>query len=832
MPVSPCPSAADLRRALADKAHAPAIEAIAAHLEQCPDCASVAEQYLSETSDAVTDPNLRSVIARLRNRPKDPSLTTTESGSARTTGPPSGGDEDHTLAQTLEPPRATGEIGWLGHYRILRQLGQGGMGIVYLAEDTHLTRQVALKVMQPAAAAVPSNRERFLREARAAAALTHDHVVTIHQVAEFHGAPYLAMQLLQGESLETYLRRKKPLTPGQICRIGRETAVGLAAAHARGLIHRDIKPANLWLEAPKGRVKILDFGLARFGDDVHLTGSGQVLGTPAYMSPEQARGQPVDGRTDLWSLGVVLYRLSAGRMPFRGDEVLAVLSAIALENPPPPDQVNPGTPPDLAALVMQLLAKNRDERPATANETAERLRSIERDLAQTVKVGAATDGPSSGATAVMADSGAAVAANSAPAAAPAARRRRRLGPAVVAFAAVLLAIGVYFYRASGPPNSAAPSSVAASGVDVARVEPAPTDVPPRPDPAPPPRDVGSPSPPALAAPKVVSVVTDWKSRKTERGFRMPADPQNAFTPVVAFIHDGRTMLVMDEERLWQRPTAGGPWQATTIAQLCRDAFRAAPVNAAVSPNHRNLVMALAPMDGKPGRGKLAAWDLIAGRLWTRQPVELERLPTAAAFMAMQQVGTVGPDGVHMWFRMLDPIPPRLPAPAAAGVPRMAVTAIAAGYTERHFAFGTDAGLMILRERAGAEVWASQGPRTAVQAIVWAAEGRRICSSAQFNGRLWDAANGGKIADLPIRGRGLAASPDGRLVAGIIFDVRRNAYGPALLDAATGRLLATGEPEHGDEVPALAFRPDGKAILTFDREGVLKSWDVPAAVAQK
>src|SRR5262249_8131216 len=177
---------------------------------------------LAEASDAPTDPHLRSLIARLRNRPTDPSTTTTETGSGLTAGPPPAAVEALTVAQTLAPPRATGEIGWPDPYRIPKQPGQGGMGIVYLAEDTQLTRPVALKVMQPACAAIPSNRERFLREARAAAALTHDHVVTIHHVGEFHGAPYLAMQLLQGESLETYLRRKKPLTPGQICRIGRE----------------------------------------------------------------------------------------------------------------------------------------------------------------------------------------------------------------------------------------------------------------------------------------------------------------------------------------------------------------------------------------------------------------------------------------------------------------------------------------------------------------------------------------------------------------------------------------------------------------------------------
>jgi serine/threonine protein kinase len=189
----------------------------------------------------------------------------------------------------FSPPRGPDELGWLAHYRILKQLGAGGMGLVFLAEDSQLQRQVALKIMLPALAVDPANRERFLREARAAAALAHDHVVVIHQVGEERGMPFLAMQLLQGESLDDYLRRGKKISFAQACRVGRETAIGLAMAHARGLVHRDIKPANLWLEAPKGRVKILDFGLARTSSDSNLTGSGFVIGTPTYMSPEQAR---------------------------------------------------------------------------------------------------------------------------------------------------------------------------------------------------------------------------------------------------------------------------------------------------------------------------------------------------------------------------------------------------------------------------------------------------------------------------------------------------------------------------------------------------------------
>jgi eukaryotic-like serine/threonine-protein kinase len=190
------------------------------------------------------------------------------------------------------------------------------------------------------------------------------------------------MQLLQGNSLDEYLQKKGPPGIPQIVRVARETAAGLAAAHRIGLIHRDIKPANLWLEAPNGRVKVLDFGLARPVDtDVELTGSGVVVGTPAYMSPEQARGLKVDARSDLFSLGSVLYRLCTGRFPFDGPNAMAVLTALAVDDPRPVRELNPAVPNALADLIHQLLAKQPADRPETADEVVRRLRAIAEELA-------------------------------------------------------------------------------------------------------------------------------------------------------------------------------------------------------------------------------------------------------------------------------------------------------------------------------------------------------------------------------------------------------------------------------------------------------------------
>ncbi len=277
----------------------------------------------------------------------------------------------------LAPPQAPGELGRLGPYRVLGVLGAGGMGIVFRAEDTQLRRPVALKVLAPELNADPANRQRFLREARAAAALKGDHVVTVHQVGEDRGLPYMALELLEGETLETRLRRAGRLPTAEVLRIGREICEGLAAAHERGLVHRDVKPANVWLEAPRGRVKLLDFGLALAArGDPRLTQSGAVVGTPAYLAPEQARGGTPDPRSDLFSLGCVLYRACTGQLPFRGSDTLAVLTALAVENPTPVRQLNPELPLALGDLVMRLLSKAPAARPKSARAVIEAIDAI------------------------------------------------------------------------------------------------------------------------------------------------------------------------------------------------------------------------------------------------------------------------------------------------------------------------------------------------------------------------------------------------------------------------------------------------------------------------
>jgi predicted Ser/Thr protein kinase len=281
----------------------------------------------------------------------------------------------------LAPPHGPDELGRLGSYRVLKVLGTGGMGIVFQAEDPQLRRKVALKVMKPDLAANPTARKRFLREAQTTASIKHDHIVTIYQVGEDRGVPFLAMEFLEGAPLDGWLKKGRRPDAALILRFGREIAQGLAAAHARGLIHRDIKPANIWLEAPQGRVKILDFGLARLTEGgTQLTEYGAIVGTPAYMAPEQTGNGAIDERCDLFSLGCVLYRLCSGHVPFERPDVMGTLIALAMEEPPPVRDLNPDLPPAVADLVMGLLAKNPADRPASAKAVVAAIRAIEADL--------------------------------------------------------------------------------------------------------------------------------------------------------------------------------------------------------------------------------------------------------------------------------------------------------------------------------------------------------------------------------------------------------------------------------------------------------------------
>lgn len=280
---------------------------------------------------------------------------------------------DHEPLDFLDPCDLPDRLGLLAHYEVREILGCGGMGIVLRGVDAKLNRVVAIKVLAPQLAVNGMARQRFRREAQAAAAVSHHQVVAIHAVDEFKGLPYLVMEYVSGSSLQQKIESGGALQLAQILRIGMQIASGLAAAHAQGLVHRDIKPANILLENCVERVKITDFGLARAVDDVRITQTGVVYGTPLYMSPEQAQGERVDQRSDLFSLGSVMYAMCTGRPPFRGETGLAVLKRVCDETPRPIREVNPNIPAALVGIINKLLAKKPDARYQTASEVAELL---------------------------------------------------------------------------------------------------------------------------------------------------------------------------------------------------------------------------------------------------------------------------------------------------------------------------------------------------------------------------------------------------------------------------------------------------------------------------
>jgi dienelactone hydrolase/predicted Ser/Thr protein kinase len=265
-----------------------------------------------------------------------------------------------------------------GKYRIIEEIGRGGMGVVYKAEDIRLQRMVALKFLPPNLAGSDELRERFLIEARAAAALSHPNICVIHEVEESDERPYIAMEYVEGETLRDRIRKRSLRTESALA-VAIQVAAGLEEAHHKGIVHRDIKSANIMVTA-KGQAKVMDFGLAKLWGGSSLTKSQTTLGTVAYMSPEQARGEEVDGRTDLWSLGVVLYEMLTEELPFKGDRDLSIIHSIIHEDPKPIRARKPPIPPELQQIVARALKKNPASRYGSAGEMLKDLKAYEAAL--------------------------------------------------------------------------------------------------------------------------------------------------------------------------------------------------------------------------------------------------------------------------------------------------------------------------------------------------------------------------------------------------------------------------------------------------------------------
>lgn len=385
-----CPATEELRQLLGSQLSSDLQQEYTNHLDRCPCCQNKLEELATEGT------NLSSVVEHLTT--SEPMATSAYwpaikeidkaiaqaagnqaglKGNAVVTPPPverKPKKKDATL-DFLDPPTDPSYLGRIAHFDVMRVLGRGGMGVVLEAFDSKLQRHVAIKVLDPEVAEEEVSKQRFCREARAAASVTHENVVAVHQVEKVpeKGIAFLVMQLISGETLEQRLQREKKLPLNEIVRISMEAARGLSAAHSQGLIHRDIKPGNILLEPPQQKVKLTDFGLARVAEDVKLTRTGFVSGTPLYMAPEQALGAEPDPRSDLFSLGAVIYEMAAGQPPFTGNSALAILKQITEVKHPPLKEVNPNVPEWLAEIVDDLLAKKPSDRYDSAKDLAEVL---------------------------------------------------------------------------------------------------------------------------------------------------------------------------------------------------------------------------------------------------------------------------------------------------------------------------------------------------------------------------------------------------------------------------------------------------------------------------
>jgi len=840
----PCGDTSLLKGLLDDRLPPDVQAGLTAHLETCGVCRSAFDalaagnRWWGELREFVPPdrgpgPTLPMDAA---HRPEAGEPTRAGDGS----GPGPGEDDD--MLGVLDPPTSPGHLGRFGPYDVTGLLGRGGMGVVLMGFDPALHRPVAIKLLAPRLATSSTARRRFLREARAAASVVHEHVVTIHAVGEAGGLPFLVMQYVPGKSLQERIDAGGPLGLKEILRVGMQAAAGLAAAHAQGLVHRDVKPANILLENGVERVKLTDFGLARAVDDAALTQSGVIAGTPQYMAPEQVRGDAVDHRADLFSLGSVLYAMCTGRSPFRAETTVAVLRRVCDEAPRPVREIRPEVPDWLEALIAKLHSKDPAARYQTAAEVSERLGRHLALLQEPSHPGSAppedpdipagktpprhrtTRRPAFAALALLALTcgGLALAEATGVAkvsdllatvlrvAVPQGTLVIESGDPDVAvdidgggvsirgagFREVHLRPGNYQVRATrnGVPVLAELVTISRGGKRVVKV--------------------------GLEAPRPAPGVAA-KSTPVTRPRSDPPAPALVLQGLgsealaLAFAPDGKTLaagynngtvVLWDTAQARPRMTFQGPAQAVLCLAYSRDGKALASCTGYWKPDQPD--------------GEVDLWDAETGRSLDRLRGHKGSVYWVAFAPDGREVVSVGADGFpRVWDLAGGTLRAVLTGHnnwvyAAAYAPDGKTIAIAGGDMTVHLAdAATCAPQAVLRGHTGQ-----------IECVAFSPDGKTIASGGRDNLiKLWDVVTHTSRTDL--RGHtgwvsALAYSPDGAILASAALAAGSKEV--KLWDVASGRVLATLDRINSH---AVVYAPDGKSIATGDFHGDVKLWDV-------